>query len=150
MRSVRIVPARAAGEQAADVGEVREIHPLNDARDAVVMHVDDSTLVRDDLYGVRRNETGTVLVSGLDEERLGVTLTNSGPVRDEVRLSSGEWAHTVILRPGEHRTLVVPGAPAARVVLSVTTTARVLEAEESPRLLRPVYCLVRLSAVPFI
>ncbi len=150
VRSVRIVPARAAGEQAADVGEVREIHPLNDARDAVVMHVDDSTLVRDDLYGVRRNETGTVLVSGLDEERLGVTLTNSGPVRDEVRLSSGEWAHTVILRPGEHRTLVVPGAPAARVVLSVTTTARVLEAEESPRLLRPVYCLVRLSAVPFI
>ncbi|MDP6371294.1 MAG: hypothetical protein QF463_01360 [Vicinamibacterales bacterium] len=124
---------------------VRSVRRLGGAAGAYAVFIDDNTVPRAGHYWVRGRSTGTVLVAAPGVMRPVIAITNTAPVRDEIRVESGAWATSFVLEPGERRRVPVPRVAGRSIVpVSITTT---VEAERPPAGSGPdpepwVYCRV--------
>ena len=112
-----------------------------------VLFVDDNTVPRADHFWVRWRMTGTILVVAPADLIPHVTVTNTAPVRDIVRVQSGGWAVELELDPGETQRLRVPRTDGAIVPIALTTTAA-FAPEPTDRSGQWVDCRVRIDLEP--
>ena len=106
-----------------------------------ISFVDDATVPENGEFWVRHQQTGVVVISAPEGRQPVLTVTNTGPLVDEIQITAGSWTESLRLVPGESGRVRVPVGPERSVVaVAITTTAPLAEGQQNR-----LHCRVRVT-----
>ena len=92
-------------------------------------------------FWVRHQQTGVVVISAPEGHQPVLTVTNTGPLIDEIQITAGAWTESLRLVPAESGRVRVPVGPERSVVaVAITTTTPLAEGRQNR-----LYCRVRVT-----